>query len=293
MVTILYNSNANNHHAEECIAGLRDKFPAEDVTCREMTVTEDLRPLMDTLRGEDKLVIAGGDGTLNRFINRIDDKVYPFPIYFYPAGSGNDFAHDVLGEGKRDLILINEYLHDLPTVTVNGETYKYINGIGYGIDGYCCEVGDKLRAKSADKPVNYAGIAIKGLLFHYKPTNATVIVDGEEHHYKKVWLAPTMNGRYYGGGMNIAPTQSRLGNEGTQTVVLLHGSGKIKTLVVFPSIFKGEHIRHTEMCAMHTGREITVRFDRPTALQIDGETILGVTEYTVHAGAKVPAGAQD
>ena len=33
------------------------------------------------------------------------------------------------------------------------------------------------------------------------------------------------------------------------------------------------------------GHEITVKFDRPTALQIDGETISGVTEYSVSACA--------
>ncbi len=44
-------------------------------------------------------------------------------------------------------------------------------------------------------------IAIKGLLFHYRPTNAVITVDGVTHTYKKVWLVPTMNGRYYGGGM--------------------------------------------------------------------------------------------
>ena len=33
-----------------------------------------------------------------------------------------------------------------------------------------------------------------------------------------------------------------------------------------------------------TGREISVKFDRPTALQIDGETVVGVTEYSVKAG---------
>ena len=38
-------------------------------------------------------------------------------------------------------------------------------------------VGDEQRAAS-DKKVDYTGIAIKGLLFHYKPTNATVTVDG-------------------------------------------------------------------------------------------------------------------
>ena len=66
----------------------------------------------------------------------------------------------------------------------------------------------------------------------------------------------------------------------------MFGSGKLKTLMVFPSIFKGEHVKHTEMCQVLTGREITVEFDQPTALQIDGETILGVTQYT--ACAKVP-----
>lgn len=51
--------------------------------------------------------------------------------------------------------------------------------------------------------------------------------------------------------------------------------------MAFPSIFKGEHIKKTNMVAVMSGKEVTVKFTRPTALQIDGETILGVTEYTV------------
>ena len=62
---------------------------------------------------------------------------------------------------------------------------------------------------------------------------------------------------------------------------MLYGSGKLKTLTVFPSIFKGEHVKHTEMVDVFSGHEISVEFDRPVALQIDGETILNVTEYTV------------
>ena len=65
--------------------------------------------------------------------------------------------------------------------------------------------------------------------------------------------------------------------------VVLYGSGKIKTLMVFPSIFEGKHVSHTEMVDIREGHTITVSFDRPTALQIDGETVLGVTEYTVTA----------
>ena len=44
-----------------------------------------------------------------------------------------------------------------------------------------------------------------------------------------------------------------------------------------------QHINHRHNIKVLCGHEITVRFDRPTPLQIDGETILGVTEYTVRA----------
>ena len=83
--------------------------------------------------------------------------------------------------------------------------------------------------------------------------------------------------------MMTAPNQIRNNPDGTLSVVIMYGSGKLKTLMVFPSIFKGEHISHTEMVEVLTGRDITVHFDAPTALQIDGETIKNVTEYSVKA----------
>lgn len=48
-----------------------------------------------------------------------------------------------------------------------------------------------------------------------------------------------MNGRFYGGGMMTAPQQDRNNPEEKLSVVVMHGSGKLKTLMVFPSIFKG------------------------------------------------------
>jgi diacylglycerol kinase family enzyme len=52
---------------------------------------------------------------------------------------------------------------------------------------------------------------------------------------------------------------------------------------VFPKIFSGQHVTHTSMVDVMQGHRVTVTFDRPTALQIDGETILDVTEYTVES----------
>ena len=128
------------------------------------------------------------------------DWEHTHPIYYYATGSGNDLWHD-LGRQKGDApCRVEELLKNLPVVTVKGESRRVINGVGYGIDGYCCEVGDQMRAASAQK-INYTSIAIQGLLFHYHPTKAVVTVDGVAHTFKKAWLAPTMNGRFYGGGM--------------------------------------------------------------------------------------------
>lgn len=171
-------------------------------------------------------------------------------------------------------------LKKLPAVTVKNKTYRFINGIGYGIDGYCCEVGDKIK-KNSGKKVNYTSIAIKGLLFHYKTTDARVTVDGKTYTYKKVWLAPTMNGRFYGGGMMPTPEQKR--NSNHLSTMIFHNSGKVRTLLIFPSLFKGKHIKHTKNVDVLKGKEITVEFSRPVALQIDGETILNVSSYTATA----------
>ena len=84
--------------------------------------------------------------------------------------------------------------------------------------------------------------------------------------------------------MMPAPGQDRTGKEGTVSTMVYYGVGKIKALAVFPSIFSGKHVEHREMIEILTGHDIAVEFDSPTALQIDGETITGVTKYHVTAG---------
>ena len=280
---VLYNPLAGNGKGENAAKKLKELLNGDELTFTDMTKVSDYRALFASMSEDERVIVSGGDGTLNRFINDTEEVAFANPVYYYATGSGNDFLKDIGGNVGDKPVCIDKYLKALPTVDVKGKSYRFINGIGYGIDGYCCEVGDKLR-ETSDKPINYAGIAIKGLLFHYHPTSATVIVDGVEHQYKKVWLAPTMNGRYYGGGMIPTPKQDRLNKEHTVSVMVYYGSGKIKSLAVFPSIFKGEHVNHREMVEVLSGKEITVRFDSPAALQVDGETIIGVTEYSVRTG---------
>lgn len=274
---ILYNPKSNNGAAEQETKTLDSLLKDNSLEYIDIFSVESVKDLLALFPEEDKIVLAGGDGTLNHFINDIDGMDLKQEIFFYSTGTGNDFLSSI-GEEKGKLIPINQFLGNLPTVTVNGKSYKFINGVGFGIDGYCCEVGDEMRLKS-DKPVNYTSIAIKGLLFHFKPVSAKVTVDGKVRRFRKVWIAPTMFGRYYGGGMIPTPDQKR--EDGVVSTMVYHNCGKLKALTVFPSIFKGEHVKHTEMVEVFTGHNVTVTFDRPTALQIDGETIKNVTSYSV------------
>lgn len=272
----LYNSLSNN--------GIKPSFLDEVAQVENNEIKEiidlDYQTFLASLKEDDEIVIVGGDGTINYFINEIKDLNITNNIYFRAAGTGNDFSNDIERVDGEE-VLINKYLENLPTIYVKELEKKFINGIGYGIDGYCCQVADEIKRKNPNKKINYTGIAIKGLLFFFKRTKALITVDGKTYEHQNVWLAPTMKGRFYGGGMMIAPNQNRFSEE--VSVVVFKSKSKLKTLMIFPSIFKGEHIKKNKNVFIYSGKEIEVKFDKPTALQIDGETVLDVLEYKVKA----------
>jgi len=278
---VLYNPLSGNGTCLDDVK-LLEILIQDTVAFIDITRITNYAAFLGGLEKDDYLIIAGGDGTLNRFANDTADIPIAHKILYFPTGTGNDFACDLGKCAYANPFLINRYLEQLPTVEVKGKTYRFLNAVGFGIDGYCCQVGDELR-KNPDKQVNYTAIAIKGLLRHYRPKNAKITVDGVAHTFQKVWIAPTMNGKYYGGGMMAAPDQDRLSEDRTLSLMIFHGVGRLRTLCVFPSIFQGEHIRHTRMITVLTGHEITVEFDQPSPLQIDGETILDVTKYTARS----------
>ncbi len=284
---ILYNPLAGSGDSKQRAEALSKKYA--DAVCVSLDSITDYAAFFAQV-GQGDVILCGGDGTLNRFVNAITGISRQGKLYFYPCGSGNDFMRDFPDAKAGEPLQIDAYIENLPTVAVNGKKYAFLNGVGFGIDGYCCEVGDQMREENKTrvkpKTINYTMIAIKGLLLHYKPSNARVTVDGKEYSFKKVWIAPTMHGKYYGGGMMPTPAQQRNQPGGTLSLMLFHGSSKLKTLMIFPSLFKGEHIKHKKYITILSGKDITVMFDKPQSLQIDGETKLGISAYRAKA-AKV------
>ena len=277
---ILYNPLSSTGSGEEKARKLIHILGEDaEVVFRSLIDIEDKREFLLKLDPDTIPIITGGDGTLSRFVNSLNGNP-TCDIYYYPAGTGNDFLNDLGKTGDTEPFLLNPYITNLPHIHFNGETHIFINGVGYGIDGYVCEEGDRIRRKTG-KPINYTAAAIKGLLYAYKQTHATVTVDGETMEFDNVWMTPTMLGRFFGGGMMCAPGQDRLNVDGTVSLMVMRCKSKLRTLLLFPTIFKGNHVKVTKIVSVFKGHDMHVKFDRPTALQIDGEVYSGVTEYTV------------
>ncbi len=273
----LFNPLAGKGKAEQLALKLDTENP-QNTKCLDMT-NIDFKSFLVGLDNDEALVICGGDGTLNSFLNKTADIEIKNDILYYPAGSGNDFAKDLDRTPEEGQFKINKYINDLPTVRVKDKEYRFINGVGFGIDGLVCAEGNRLRNKG--KRVNYTVLAVKCLAYLFKPVNATVTADGVTKEYKRVWMTTTMKGKYFGGGMKITPNQDR--DSGKISVLVAHNLSRIKILTLFPSIFNGKHIKYTDNIDIFVCEEISVKYDRPCAMQIDGEPTFGVTEYTATA----------
>ena len=277
---VLFNPLSSTGTGEQKARKLDQILKGHSVEYRSLLDIPDKRAFLAELDSDIIPIITGGDGTLSFFVNELGGENPTRDIYYFPAGTGNDFLNDLNKTGDTEPFLLNPYITDLPMIHFNGETHTFINGVGYGIDGYVCEEGNRIRNKTG-KPINYTGTAVKGLLYAYKRTTATVTVDGETMSFENVWMTPTMLGRFFGGGMMCAPGQDRLNPEGTVSLMVMRCKSKLRTLLLFPSIFKGNHVKATKIVSVYKGHHIHVKFDRPTALQIDGEVFSGVNEYTV------------
>lgn len=278
MLYILYNPMAHqgNNDLNIVLKGETvDKPEIKKIDITALNVAEFVKELTE----KDRLLIRGGDGTLHYFANQARGVEFPCRVFMIRSGTGNDFLNDIGQMNSADLIDIRDMLRDLPTVTFNDKELCFINGVGLGIDGAVCREVEAFKAKHPDKKANYTAIAAKELGFKYNRPSARITVDGVTRVYDKIWAVSTMKGRYYGGGMMIAPGQDR--NDGKLSVIIMHGGSRIKALSVFAQIKQGGHVKYEKMVEVLRGYDVKVEFDAVSDLQIDGEVYLDVKQYSV------------
>lgn len=274
---IIYNPSAGDGNGKEEAEILYVVYP--DSILININRIRDYRIFLSGMDTSDRVILCGGDGTLNRFVNSSKDIDIKSEIYFYSAGNGNDFVQD-LGKDKGCTpdFEIYPYIKELPSVRINGEQRLFINGIGYGMNGFCMKTSDADSRSRRQNRFSSKVDAVRGFLFQYKPIDMTITMDGKSYIYKKVWLAYTMKGRYLGGVM-VAPEQNRLDESKKLSFVVVHGVGRWKALRLFLSMINGKHAKGKKGVEMLRGKKIHVSFGEPVSVQLDGDMVTNVQEY--------------
>lgn len=213
---------------------------------------------------DDRIIIVGGDGTVNRLANRIYDFEFKQKLYMYQAGTGNDFARSLKVNDK--LILLNKHIKKLPTVSYKGESRFFLNGAGVGLDGYVGYLVNNSKFKK--NKLNYFRHTVEAFA-SFKPMGATILRDGVKTYEKKVWFISVMNSPYFGGGMKIAPNADR--SKDDLDVVIVKNIPKLILIFIFPLIYLGWHRIFRSYVSIEKGKNVAITFDKPTYLQIDGE----------------------
>lgn len=231
------------------------------------------------LHQDDRIIIVGGDGTINRLVNAINHKVIQQKIYMYQAGTGNDFVRSL--KTKEKLVLISPYLENLPTITYNQRKRSFLNGAGGGLDGYIAYLVNHSHFKK--NKINYFRHSFEGFV-KFKPVGAKITIDGKTFHEDKLWLASIMNGSYFGGGMKIAPHANR--NEEDLHLIIVKNIPKWLLILIFPTIYFGWHIRFKKFVDCYVGKKISFEMDQPIYLQIDGENEYPIQTIETEAFSK-------
>lgn len=195
---ILFASDAKKEELKDSIKDVESEFTLLDGS---QTKNFDLT---------NKILLLGGDGSLNYLINSLDSKVLSrLEVIYFPTGSANDFAKSLkitpnLPTAKKITSLLNNNkLITIPLGECNDR--KFINVMCAGAAALVTESGDTLLKKVMGKVTYYIG-AIEQLLsntsyrFEYRTENQREKVESPGFVVSQ--------GLFAGGGIKVTPSYS-------------------------------------------------------------------------------------
>lgn len=277
MIYILYNPLARNCKKEKSINKfkkiVKKNFKSEEISFLNILKIENPNFFLSTIKQIDKIIIAGGDGTLNAISNSIDfDKYDMDNIYLIKAGTGNDFFKSL--NTNKKIVNITRYLKNLPKIKINDKEYKFLNGVGIGLDGLICHYILNLKLKKTRNV--FFKSSIKAFKNH-KPFDISFELDNIPYDLKNVRLISIMNSPYYGGGMKISPNSHR--DNPYLDIVVISDISKKALLFNFPKVYKGKHLK-LKYVKVYKANNIVIK-NNSQFIQIDGESFEKEPKLTI------------
>ncbi len=254
--------------------------------------------------GRPLVVAVGGDGTVNEVVDGLlsataDAAARP-ELALVVIGTGADLARSLnLPAGTlaqvRRAGQAGSRLIDAGRVEFTGEDGQprvrhFVNVAGFGLSGATDRVvnaGGWLRVLGARAALQ---VGVARALLRWRNQPVIIEVDGAVGFSGACKVTAVANGRWFGGGMRIAP--DALLDDGALDVVVVGDVSAVTLIRRLPLVYRGEHLRLPEVQVLR-GQVVTARPTGagPVPLDLDGESpgCLPATFSVVPAAVRVRA----
>jgi YegS/Rv2252/BmrU family lipid kinase len=232
----------------------------------------------------DFIISVGGDGTLNEVVNGFFDEgdqgsLNPrAALALVPCGSGGDFRRSLGLTRSVRSALAAILAGDTREVDVGRLSYRSFSGepadrffINIASFGLSARVARLVRRQPSylGGSVRFFLATLQALLGH-RNQRVNLEVDGEPLLGRIINTVAVANGRFFGGGMEIAPRA--LIDDGLLDLVLLGAVGLRDFLLWGVRLYRGRHLSHPRI---HYRKAATVSATGGTSVmvEVDGEPI--------------------
>ena len=242
--------------------------------------------LLDQARqdGVTCLAVVGGDGTLNEvvqgYLDAAGDPVPGPELALIPAGTGGDFRKtfglgDSVDEAVRRLGAADARPLDLGVLELTADdgarvVRAFLNIASFGIGGLTDRIVNTTPKWIGGRAAFFTGTL--RAMFAYQNAPVRVLVDGRPFHEGPIFNVAIANGRFFGGGMKIAPEADP--SDGQLDVVVLGDFGRAETVLLSPKIYQGRHGEHRKVHATRGALVEAEALNSSTRvlIDLDGET---------------------
>jgi diacylglycerol kinase family enzyme len=208
--------------------------------------------------GIERIVVAGGDGTLSEVVDFARSLGIP---------SGLDRAIACLATGAVRPIDAGRVTYR--SLQGDERVSYYVNVASFGASGLACQLVNR-SSKLFGATLSFLFGALRAIL-RYRSAPVTIRVDGALVHDAPLTFAAAANGRFFGGGMRLAP-DARL-DDGLLDVVIVSGLSPARRLARLPGIYRGTHLADTAT-ALHRGAVVeAAAAPGAVPLELDGEPL--------------------
>ncbi len=213
-------------------------------------------------RGADRVIAAGGDGTINEVANGLVETGVPLAIL--PLGTANVLAGEIGLPNRPDKAAECAVKGRAVSVHLGKAGPRFfLLMVGVGFDAAVVHgVRDSFKRRMGRLAYVWAGMQV---LARGWPCSFRVTVDGRE---KQAACVVAANARRYAGRFVLAPnaglTQPRL------DLLLFHGSTRRALVRYALGILLGRHIRYPDVEYL-SAQSLEIRGDGPRTVQVDGE----------------------